>query len=62
MSKKKNLDPIVLPSPQGVTQLWKGQNLIPFVQEIFLPPIYLTIAQELTENDDFDGGDNGGWG
>ena len=26
-----------------------------FVQEIFLLPIYLTIAQELTENDDFEG-------
>ena len=55
-------DPIVLPSLQGVTQLRKGHNRIPLVQEIFLPSIFMTIAQELTENDDFDGGDNGGWG
>ena len=54
--------PIVLPSPQCVTQLQKGRNRIPLVQEIFLPSIFMIIAQELTENDDFDGGDNGGWG
>ena len=40
----------------------EGSNWILLVQEIFVPPIFLTIAQELTENDDFDGGENGEWG
>ena len=40
----------------------QGRNCIFLVQEIFVPPIVLTIAQELTENDDFDGGENGEWG
>ena len=39
-------DPIVLPSLQGVTQLRKGHNQIPLVQEIFLPSIFMTIAQD----------------
>jgi hypothetical protein len=54
--KKSFLDPIVLPSPRGVAQLRKGRNRIPLVQEIFLPSIFMTIAQELTENDAFEGG------
>ena len=54
--------PIVLPSPQGVTQLRKHKIRIPLIQEIFLPPIFLEIAQGLTENDAFDGGGMKGGG
>ena len=50
------------PSPQGVTWLRKHKMWIPLVQEIFLPPIFLKITQELTDNDAFDGEENGRWG
>ena len=64
--KNSFCDPIVLLSPQGVTQILKGQNWIPLVQEIFVPPIFLRIAQEFIKNDAFKGGRHRGvenwWG
>ncbi len=47
--------PIIIPSPQHLEQRQKHHKWIPLGLKIVLPPIFLKIVQELTENGAIDG-------